>query len=270
MVTWIKIHYLISDTLVETNDDYPFDEFPIIPMQWEPIPQSPYGIPLLRGLTVPQKVANLIESAANNVAMHYSTPTWIVSEESGLDIDKVAKLSNALGMVWKVNGDAKSAISQMPYPEVNEEMISIKENFVQNIKNYAGISDTYIGNIGTAGSTAEGTNTAVNRATVIDNSPINQIEKYVGYQIQVAEDEVPTLPKNTYYFYQLEGLRCFDEEGNEFGYIKKVEDFTSQTSFRILLKNNKTILIPFVEFYVKKIDLENKKFIIHLFPGILD
>ena len=87
---------------------------------------------------------------------------------------------------------------------------------------------------------------------------INQIEKYVGYQIQVAEDEVPTLPKNTYYFYQLEGLRCFDEEGNEFGYIKKVEDFTSQTSFRILLKNNKTVLIPFVEFYVKKIDLENK------------
>ena len=179
MITKIKIHYLIGDTLVETNEDYPFDEFSIIPMQWEPIPQSPYGIPLLRGLTVPQKVANLIESAANNVAMHYSTPTWIVSEESGLDIDKVAKLSNALGMVWKVNGDAKSAISQMPYPEVNEEMISIKENFVQNIKNYAGISDTYIGNIGTAGSTAEGTNTAVNRATVIDNAPIKQIEKYV-------------------------------------------------------------------------------------------
>ena len=99
---------------------------------------------------------------------------------------------------------------------------------------------------------------------------INQIEKYVGYQIQVAEDEVPTLPKNTYYFYQLEGLRCFDEEGNEFGYIKKVEDFTSQTSFRILLKNNKTILIPFVEFYVKKIDIENKKIIIHLIPGLID
>ena len=99
---------------------------------------------------------------------------------------------------------------------------------------------------------------------------INQIEKYVGYQIQVAEDEVPTLPKNTYYFYQLEGLRCFDEEGNEFGYIKKVEDFTSQTSFRILLKNNKTILIPFVEFYAKKIDLENKKIIIHLIPGLID
>ena len=178
-VTRVKIHYLINDTLMETDEDYPFDEFPIIPFQWEPIPQSAYGIPLLRGLTIPQKVANLIESAANNVAMHYSTPTWLVSDESGLDINKVAKLANALGMVWKVSGDVSKAIKQMDFPDVNDQLIAIKENFVQNIKNYAGISDTYIGNIGTAGSTAEGTTTAVNRATVIDNEPISQIEKYV-------------------------------------------------------------------------------------------
>jgi hypothetical protein len=121
MTTRIKIHYMIGDTLVETNEDYPFDEFNIIPFQWESEPQSPYGIPLVRGLTTPQKVANLIESAANNIAMHYATPTWLVSAESGLDINKVAKLGNAIGMVWKVEGDARSALSQMPYPEVNEK-----------------------------------------------------------------------------------------------------------------------------------------------------
>jgi hypothetical protein len=170
---------MIGDTLVETNEDYPFDEFNIIPFQWESEPQSPYGIPLVRGLTTPQKVANLIESAANNIAMHYATPTWLVSAESGLDINKVAKLGNAIGMVWKVEGDARSALSQMPYPEVNEKMIGIKNAFVDNIQMYSGVSQTYIGNIGTAGSTAEGTTQAVNRATVIDNAPIKQIEKYV-------------------------------------------------------------------------------------------
>lgn len=178
-VTRIKVHYLISDMLLDTDEEYPFDEFPIIPFQWQPIPQSPYGIPLIRGLTTPQKVANLIESAANNVAMHYSTPTWIVSEESGLDINKVAKLANAVGMVWKVSGDASKAIKQMDYPDVNEQLIGIKNSFVDNIQTYSGISQTYIGNIGTAGSTAEGTNTAVNRATVIDNPVLKQIEKYV-------------------------------------------------------------------------------------------
>lgn len=179
IVTRIKVHYLAGDTLLGTDENYPFDEFPIIPFQWEAIPQSPYGIPLVRGLTTPQKVANLIESAANNVAMHYSTPSWLVSEESGLDINKVAKLANALGVVWKVSGSVNDAIKQMDYPEVNEQLIGIKNSFVDHIQNYAGINQAYIGNIGTAGSTAEGTNSAINRATVIDNAPIKQIEKYV-------------------------------------------------------------------------------------------
>ena len=177
--TVIKEYFLISKHLIDVNDKYPFEEFPIIPFQWEEEPQSPYGIPLLRGLTVPQKVANLIESAANNIAIHYTIPTWLVSEDSGIDIEKFAKLNNALGMAWKVSGDPARAVKQMDPPEVNQEMIAIKENFVQNIKLYAGVSDTYIGSIGTAGSTAEGTSLAVNRATIIDNAPIKQIQKFV-------------------------------------------------------------------------------------------
>lgn len=175
----IKEYFFVGKHLIDINEKYPFDEFPVIPFQWEPEPQSPYGIPLLRGLTIPQKVANLIESAANNIAMHYTVPTWLVSEESGIDIQKFAKLSNALGMAWKVSGDVSRAVKQMDPPQINGDLIGIKDSFVQNIKMYAGVSDTYIGNIGTAGSTAEGTTSAINRATVIDNAVIKQIEKFV-------------------------------------------------------------------------------------------
>ena len=178
-ITAIRIYYVINDKLIDTDEDYPFDEFPIIPMQWEAEPQSPYGIPLVRGLTVPQKVANLIESASNNIAMHYTIPTWLVSEESGIDINKFAKLSSALGIAWKVTGDVSKAVKQMEYPAVDEQLIGIKDSFVANIQTYAGVTSQYIGNVGTAGSTAEGTNAAINRATVIDNAPVKQIEKYV-------------------------------------------------------------------------------------------
>jgi len=175
----IKEYYFVSKHLIDINEKYPFDEFPVIPFQWEAEPQSPYGIPLLRGLTVPQKVANLIESAANNIAMHYTVPTWLISAESGVDISKFAKLSNALGMAWKVNGDVAKAIKQMDPPQINKDLIEIKNSFVENIKLHAGTTDTYIGAIGTAGSTAEGTLSAINRATVIDNPVIKQIEKFV-------------------------------------------------------------------------------------------
>ena len=175
----IKEYYFIGEHLIDINEQYPFDEFPVIPFQWEAEPQSPYGIPLLRGLTVPQKVANLIESAANNIAMHYTVPTWLISAESGINISKFAKLSNALGMAWKVNGDVAKAVKQMDPPQINKDLMAIKDSFVDNIKLYAGTTDTYIGSIGTAGSTAEGTISAINRATVIDNPIIKQIEKFV-------------------------------------------------------------------------------------------
>lgn len=175
----IKEYFFVGRHLIDINERYPFDEFPVITFQWQPEPQSPYGIPLLRGLTVPQKVANLIESAANNIAMHYTVPTWLVSSESGIDIEEFAKLSNALGMAWKVDGDVSKAVKQMDPPQINADLIGIKESFVNNIRMYAGVTDQYIGDIGTAGSTAEGTNRAINRATVIDNSVIKQIEKFV-------------------------------------------------------------------------------------------
>lgn len=177
-VTRVKVSYIVDDIILEINTDYPFDEFSIIPFQWESAPQTPYGTPLLRGLTVPQKVANLIESSINNIAVHYTIPTWIISDDSGLDVDDVAELINALGVVWKVN-DINTAIKQLEPPKINSDIIQMGQTFVNYIKEYCGVTSAYYGNIGTAGSTAEGTQSAINRATVIDNNPLGQIEDFV-------------------------------------------------------------------------------------------
>ena len=177
-VTRVKVSYLSNDILLEINKDYPFEEFPIVPFQWEKTVQTPYGIPLLRGLTIPQKVANLIESSINNIAVHYTIPTWIISDDSGLDVDDVAKLINALGVVWKVT-DINTAIKQLEPPQINADIIQMGQTFVNYIRQYAGVTDQYQGNIGTAGSTSQGTTDAIGRATIIDNNPINQISKFV-------------------------------------------------------------------------------------------
>lgn len=177
-VNRVKISYIYDNVILEVNEDYPFEEFPIIAFQWDPIPQSPYGIPLLRGLTIPQKVANLIESSINNIAVHYTLPTWVISEDSGLDVDDVAELINAIGVVWKVN-DITTAIKQLEPPKVNTDIIQMGQTFVAYIEKYAGVSSVYSGDIGTAGSTAEGTIEAITRATVIDNNPLKQIQDFV-------------------------------------------------------------------------------------------
>lgn len=177
-VTRIKISYVAGEILLDVNKDYPFEEFPIISFQWEAVPQTPYGTPLLRGLTIPQKVANLIESSINNIAVHYTIPTWIISDDSGLDVNDVAKLINALGVVWKVT-DINTAIKQLEPPAINADIISMGQTFVGYIKEYAGVTGAYYGDIGTAGSTSQGTTDAIGRATIIDNNPINQISDFV-------------------------------------------------------------------------------------------
>lgn len=177
--TRVKFIYMIGDTIVEINKDYPFDDFNIVPFQWQPIPQSPYGIPLVRGLVVPQRVANLIESAANNIAMHYTVPTWLVAADSGINLDDFAKMGNALGMAWLVEGDASKAVAQLPPPAISADLMAIRNDFVSNIHEYAGSNSSYTGDVGTAGSTAEGTLAAINRATIIDNNPLKQISIFV-------------------------------------------------------------------------------------------
>lgn len=177
--TKVIIYYIMGGIIVEKNDKFPFSEFPIIPFQWDPQPQSPYGIPLLRGLIIPQRVANLIESAINNIAMHNAIPTYLVSSESGLDIDEFAKLSQAPGIVWSVEGAVDSAVKKLNDADINGDLVAIKDSFVNNIKEYAGINDAYQGNVGTAGSTSSGTIEAIGRATIIDNKPLKQIQIFV-------------------------------------------------------------------------------------------
>lgn len=177
-ITRVKFTYIVNDTILEVNENYPFEEFPIIPFQWEAQPQSPYGIPLLRGLTVPQKVANLIESATNNIAIHYTVPTWLVSDESGLEVDEVAQLINALGVVWKVS-NLENSIKQLDPPKLDKDIITMGQTFVNYIREYAGVNAAYTGDIGTAGSTSQGTTEAIGRATIVDNEPMKQITDFV-------------------------------------------------------------------------------------------
>lgn len=106
----------------------------------------------------------------------------------------------------------------------------------------------------------------------LDYLDINLVEKFIGWIIQVNRSEIPPLDDGNYFYCDLEGLKCYDENSKkEFGVVKKVEDFTSQISLRVqLLNTNKTILIPFVKAFCKNVDLENKTITFTLIDGMLD
>ncbi len=96
---------------------------------------------------------------------------------------------------------------------------------------------------------------------------IDQAEKLLGKELHVIKD-TSFLPKDTYYFVDLIGLKVIDEEGKAIGEVEKVEDFTNNISLRIKVEN-KSVLVPFITYFVKNVDLENKTITIHLIEGML-
>ena len=93
--TKVIIYYIMGGTIVEKNDKFPFSELSNNSFPMGSTTTKPLWDTFIKRLIIPQRVANLIESAINNIAMHNAIPTYLVSSESGLDIDEFAKLSQA-------------------------------------------------------------------------------------------------------------------------------------------------------------------------------
>lgn len=95
---------------------------------------------------------------------------------------------------------------------------------------------------------------------------IEEAEAYKGKLLFSIKDQ-SLLKKDEYYFDDLIGLKVFKENGDSAGKIIKIEEFTNVYSF-VIKYENITYNIPYNDFFVKEIDLENKKVIIHYIEGL--
>ncbi len=99
---------------------------------------------------------------------------------------------------------------------------------------------------------------------------INLISSFIGKELFALKDE-NLLEENEFYYSDLTGLEVFDEENNKLGTVTSVEEFPAQITLKITKNAAKsTFFVPFNDFFVKEIDLENKKIIIHLIEGLTD
>ena len=98
------------------------------------------------------------------------------------------------------------------------------------------------------------------------NTPEEALAKK-GYEVLIDKSEA-SLPKNYYHYYELESCFVYDEQGNELGKVKKVEEYPAQITLRVTNKD-KEFFVPFVKAFIKKVDIENKKIIITPIEGML-
>lgn len=175
-----KVEMLERKLISETK--LPIRVFPISQLLWQKRLKSPYGTSLMSQLLPLQKVLNEIESANANANMQYSSPSYVISELSGIDPEAFAASAGAPAVVYQVSAgvDIDKAVRPLiPQRGIDEGLVITKQELERSIYKLAGINEAFQGVTGSAGNTATGSDMTIERAKMIEQRILVNIEDFV-------------------------------------------------------------------------------------------
>lgn len=98
---------------------------------------------------------------------------------------------------------------------------------------------------------------------------IDEAMKLQGLELFALKDD-SYLKKDEYFYSDLIGCDAFDEENNNIGKVDSVEQFTSQITLKIAKNAAKVhYFVPFNDFFIKEVDVKNKRIVIHVIEGLI-
>ena len=172
---------LIENQIVEPTKKMKTSLLPIAQLRWLKKHNSPYGMSLMDRLLAQQKAVNAAESAIINTALQFAAPSLVVNVDSGLDPNDVALSAGMPAAVYPVSGvQIDNAIRPLfSGKSVDQTMLQIKDRTVDTIYQIAGITQEFKGTLGSAGNTSGGANMVVQRAKIIEQKVLANIEEFV-------------------------------------------------------------------------------------------
>ena len=98
---------------------------------------------------------------------------------------------------------------------------------------------------------------------------VEKVERLRQCPIYVDRAHAVALEEGEYYLADVLGINVIDEAGNEIGILKDYFETAAQTIYQVITKDDKEILIPAIDQFVKKVDLENNLMTVHLIKGMI-
>lgn len=175
----ITKYTVINGILVDEEELNGLRHFPIAQMRWTTAFGSPYGWSLMDDLIDSQKAVNAIESATVNTAVAYSAPSYAISKGRGINPKDLAVTIGAPGAILQVDGDPRTAIQPLNLPTLDQSILGVKQDYIATIDRVAGITNPFMGSIGTAGNTAGGAKMTLERARIVENDVMENIQVFV-------------------------------------------------------------------------------------------
>lgn len=98
----------------------------------------------------------------------------------------------------------------------------------------------------------------------------NQIFDLIGKDMYLPLNSLPKLSDTDFYFFEVEGFTCIDEQEGELGVVQEVIENPANPVIIILNAEGKEILVPKTEQTIKKISREEQKLWVVCPPGLLN
>jgi 16S rRNA processing protein RimM len=98
---------------------------------------------------------------------------------------------------------------------------------------------------------------------------ISEVERRVGSELSVSEEQIPPALQGTFYTFHLKGCAVVTVEGESVGTVTDVLDSGGTPILKVDGKDGE-ILIPFAQAFLRNIDLEQHRIEVSLPEGLRD
>ncbi len=99
---------------------------------------------------------------------------------------------------------------------------------------------------------------------------INDIEKYKGSDLLVSRENAVKLSKDEFFIYDIIGSSVITDDEVELGELTEVLTTGANDVYVVTTKEGKEILIPSIKECILDVNVQDKKILVHLLPGLLD
>ena len=95
------------------------------------------------------------------------------------------------------------------------------------------------------------------------------IEKYKGYSLKVAEEDLNDLDDGEFYYHEIIGLEVYEGD-NLIGTIKEILQPGANDVWVVKRKGKRDLLLPYIPPVVLNVDIPNKRVDVELLEGLDD
>lgn len=98
---------------------------------------------------------------------------------------------------------------------------------------------------------------------------LEDAENLKNYYLKIDRKDAIPLKENSYYIVDLLGLEVYTDENIFLGKLDDIFNTGSNDIYVVKDEKGKQVLLPAISDVIKKVDIENKKIIVHLLNGLV-